>query len=92
MHSPQWSQTRPCTYLTRFIHIINDLKSLGKDYTYNELVNKYYQLANRKAKDPRMLPFQQLHGLPITHEIILRENERKEKKEISQKPLHQGMK
>lgn len=68
MHSPKWSQTRPFRYLTRFIHSINDLKSLGKDYTYYELVEKYldhYQLAKRKAKDPRMLPFQQLHGLPI---------------------------
>ena len=67
---------------TRFTNIINNLKSLGKTYTNQELVNKILRslpstwdaksTAIQEAKDLETLPLEQLIGSLMTYEINLK--------------------
>ena len=67
---------------TRFTNIINNLKSLGKTYTNQELVNKILRslpsmwdaksTAIQEAKDLETLPLEQLVGSLMTYEMNLK--------------------
>ena len=66
---------------TRFTNIINNLKSLGKTYTDQELVNKILRsllaswdakvIAFQKIKDVDVLPIEQLIDSFMTYELSL---------------------
>ena len=66
---------------TRFVHIINKLKALGKKYTNAEMVKKILRslsktrhskvIAIQEAKDLNVLSLDSLIGLLKTHEIEL---------------------
>ena len=68
---------------TRFMHIINQLKALGKRYTNAEMVRKILKSlskaqrpnvkANQEAKDLNALSLDALIGSLKTHEIELNE-------------------
>ena len=78
---------------TRFTNIINSLKSLGKFYSNQELVNKILRslpsawdaksTAIQEAKDLDTLPLEQLVGSLMTYEMNIKqkntENEKKKK-------------
>ncbi|KAL5578770.1 hypothetical protein UlMin_011212 [Ulmus minor] len=69
---------------TRFTDIINDLSSLGKEYTTSEMVRKILRslpkqweakvIAIQEAKDLSKLPLDELIGSLMTHEIPMNQN------------------
>ena len=69
---------------TRFTDIINDLSSLGKEYTTSEMVRKILRslpkqweakvTAIQEAKDLSKLPLDELIGSLMTHEITMNQN------------------
>ena len=69
---------------TRFTDIINDLSSLGKEYTTSEIVRKILRslpkqweakvTAIQEAKDISKLPLDELIGSLMTHEITMNQN------------------
>ena len=71
---------------TRFIHIINNLKSLGKTYTNEEMVRKVLRCLPRKKWGPKVTAIEEaqdltrlllddLLGKLLTHELSLKEEE-----------------
>ncbi|XP_028105171.1 uncharacterized protein LOC114304192 [Camellia sinensis] len=75
---------------TRFIDIINSLKSLGKTYTNVEIVRKVLRslpkswenkvIAVIEARDLSTLSLDELMGSLLTHEIIMQEGQEEEDK------------
>ena len=69
---------------TRFTDIINDLSSLGKEYTTSEMVRKILRslpkqweakvIAIQEAKDHSKLPLDELISSLMTHEITMNQN------------------
>ncbi|KAL5563974.1 hypothetical protein UlMin_033721 [Ulmus minor] len=69
---------------THFTDIINDLSSLGKEYTTSEMVRKILRslpkqweakvTAIQEAKDLSKLPLDELIGSLMTHEITMNQN------------------
>jgi hypothetical protein len=81
---------------TRFIHIINNLKSLEKTYSNGDMVRKLLRslpiswkpkvTAIQEAKDLKTLPLEELVGSLLSYEIELQAYEEEDKK-ISRKSI-----
>ena len=87
---------------TRFVDIINDLKSLGKSYSNSDLVRKIPRsllrtseakvTAIQEAKDLNILPLEELLGLLMIHKLSMKQHQEedvKKKKTIALKSTTQ---
>ncbi|GAV62237.1 UBN2 domain-containing protein, partial [Cephalotus follicularis] len=82
---------------TRFTNIINALQSLDKTYSNSEMIRKILRCLPRswmpkvttieEAKNLNILPFEDLLGLLMTHELTMQKKEDEEEKEKKKKKV-----
>ncbi|GAV76614.1 UBN2 domain-containing protein, partial [Cephalotus follicularis] len=82
---------------TRFTNIINDLQSLDKVYSNNEMVRKILRCLPRswmhkvtmieEAKNLNILPLEDLLGSLMTHELSMQKKDNDEEREKNKKKV-----